>query len=92
MTTLVLQVVRLYVKDLACNPPQLTSVQDRSLDATLCLNHADRTSTPWSGGAVLHKSSVGADVVAYIHPGGHTMPAEAGGLMTKFFKEHAGKL
>lgn len=64
------------------------AAQRLSLDAVLRLNRADRTSLPWSDGAVLHKSSLGADVAADIHPGGHTMPSNAGALMAKFFKEH----
>ena len=64
------------------------AAQRLGLDAALRLNRADRTGAPWSGTAVLHKSPVGADIVAYIHPGDHTMPADAGALMVKFFKEH----
>jgi hypothetical protein len=37
---------------------------------------------------VLHPSAIGADVAAYVHPGDHTMPADAGALMVKFFKAH----
>lgn len=62
--------------------------QRLSVEVILRLNRADRTSTPWSDGAVLHKSSLDADVVAYIHPGDHTMPANAGVMMARFFKEH----
>jgi polyhydroxybutyrate depolymerase len=68
------------------------ALQRRSLDATLRLNRAGENGTPWSGGAVLHKSSVGADVVAYIHPGDHTMPSDAGAMMVRFFKEQRGKV
>ena len=65
------------------------SLQEVSLAAVLRLNGASRESAPWSGGAVLHKSASGADVAAYIYPGDHTMPATAGELMVKFFKDHA---
>lgn len=62
--------------------------QRQSLESTLRLDQASRTGEPWSGRyATLHKSAIGADVVAYIHPGDHTMPADAGALMVKFFKE-----
>jgi len=64
------------------------AAQRASLSATLALDKAEQTSSPWSGGAVLHKSSIGADVVAYIHPGDHTMPADTGTMMAKFFKAH----
>lgn len=62
------------------------ATQERSLLATLRLDKASVSGTPWSGGAKLHTSSIGANVVAYIHPGGHPMPADAGALITKFFK------
>jgi polyhydroxybutyrate depolymerase len=64
------------------------AAQRLSLDATLRLNGAARDSTPWSDRAVLHKSSTGADVVAYIYPGDHTMPTDAGALMASFFKAY----
>jgi polyhydroxybutyrate depolymerase len=64
------------------------AAQQLSLNAMLRLNRADPTATPWSSQAVLHKSSIGADVVAYIHHGDHTMPTDAGRMMVKFFKEH----
>jgi polyhydroxybutyrate depolymerase len=64
------------------------NLQRRSLDATLRLNRASETGTPWSGGAVLHKSTAGADVVAYIHPGDHTMPTNAGAMMARFFRDN----
>jgi polyhydroxybutyrate depolymerase len=63
------------------------AIQKPSLVATLALNQADSTGAPWSGRAVLHRSAIGADVVAYVHPGDHQMPADAGALMVKFFKE-----
>ena len=63
------------------------ATQQLSLAATLRLNQAATTGTEWSGPAKLHTSPIGADVVAYIHPGGHPMPADAGALMVKFFKD-----
>jgi polyhydroxybutyrate depolymerase len=63
--------------------------QRSSLDATLRLNQASVTGESWSGRHIkLHRSSTRADVVAYIYPGDHTMPADAGEMMVKFFKEH----
>jgi polyhydroxybutyrate depolymerase len=64
------------------------SAQRRSLDATLRLNRAGPKGTPWVDGAVLYKSSINADVVADVHPGGHTLPTNAGALMAAFFKQH----
>jgi polyhydroxybutyrate depolymerase len=65
--------------------------QRLSLQAMLRLNGASATGLTWSAGAVLHKAPSGADVAAYIHSGDHTMPGDAGALMVKFFKEHAGR-
>jgi polyhydroxybutyrate depolymerase len=65
------------------------ALQEVSLAAVLRLNGASRSSVPYSHGVVLHKSTSGADVGAYIYPGDHTMPANAGELMVKFFKDHA---
>jgi polyhydroxybutyrate depolymerase len=62
------------------------ALQERSLLATLRLDKASVSGTAWSGSARLHASSIGANVVAYIHPGGHPMPADAGALIAKFFK------
>jgi polyhydroxybutyrate depolymerase len=62
--------------------------QRLGLEAAMRLNQASRTGESWSGPYTkLHKSTIGADVVTYIHPGDHTMPADAGALMVKFFKE-----
>lgn len=63
--------------------------QQRSLQSVLRLNQADLTGQPWADGAVKHSSKVGADVVAYIHPGGHQLPADSGALMARFFKSLA---
>jgi len=65
------------------------ALQESGLAAILRLNGASREGTAWADHAVLHKSARGADVVAYIHPGDHTMPANAGELMVKFFKEYS---
>ena len=66
------------------------ATQERSLQAVLRLNQADRIGTPWDGGAVRHASKTAADVIAYIHPGGHPMPADSGVLITRFLKSVAG--
>jgi polyhydroxybutyrate depolymerase len=67
------------------------ATQQLSLAATLRLNQAAATGTEWSGGAKIHASPIGADVVAYIHSGGHPMPADAGALMVKFFRTVASR-
>jgi polyhydroxybutyrate depolymerase len=66
------------------------AAQERSLQAVLRLNQADGTGTPWDGGAVRHVSKADADVIAYIHPGGHPMPDDSGALITRFLKSVAG--
>jgi polyhydroxybutyrate depolymerase len=63
--------------------------QRLSLSAVLQLNRASRTGEPWSARyATVYPSSVGASTVAYVHPGDHTLPVDAGQLIAKFFKEH----
>lgn len=62
------------------------TAQERSLQGVLRLNQAGRSGEVWSGGTLRHASAIGADVVTYIHPGGHPMPPDAGSLMVRFFK------
>jgi polyhydroxybutyrate depolymerase len=66
------------------------AAQERSLQGVLRLNQADQAGTPWDGGAVRHASRAGADVIVYIHPGGHPMPGDSGALITRFLKSVAG--
>jgi polyhydroxybutyrate depolymerase len=61
------------------------AAQQLSLRSVLRLNKATVTAEAWSGGAERHASSIGADVITYIHPGGHAMPDDAGALIAKFF-------
>jgi polyhydroxybutyrate depolymerase len=63
--------------------------QQWTINAVLRLDKASADAAPWSGDARLHASPSGTDVVAYIHPGGHPMPADAGALMARFFKSTA---
>lgn len=63
--------------------------QQLSLAAVLRLDKADSDGATWAGEARKHVSTIGADVVSYIHPGGHPMPADTGALMVRFFKEVA---
>jgi polyhydroxybutyrate depolymerase len=66
--------------------------QQLSLRGVLRLNGAAADAAAWSGGATKHASPSGADVITYIHPGGHPMPDDAGTLIVKFFKSVAGSL
>jgi polyhydroxybutyrate depolymerase len=63
--------------------------QQVSLAAVLRLDKADPDGAAWAGDAKKHVSSIGADVISYIHPGGHPMPADTGALMVRFFKDVA---
>lgn len=65
------------------------AAQQRSLTSLLRLNQAGAEGQAWRGDAKLHSSRGGADVVAYLHPGGHAMPADAGALVVQFFKSVA---
>ena len=62
------------------------AAQQLSLSGVLKLNQAAVAGAAWEGPARLHSSSNGADVVTYIHPGGHALPNDAGALMVRFFK------
>lgn len=63
--------------------------QQLSLAAVLRLDNADPDGAAWAGDAKKHVSTIGADVISYIHPGGHPMPADTGALMVRFFKDVA---
>lgn len=67
------------------------AAQQLSLRGVLRLNHAEADGVAWAGGAERHSSAIGADVITYIHPGGHPMPEDAGALMARFFKSVASK-
>ncbi len=60
--------------------------QERSLRSVVRLNQASESPEPWFAGATIRRSRAGADVVAYIHEGGHQLPDDAGTLMVRFFK------
>ena len=64
------------------------AAQRRTITAVLQLDRADTAGMPWNGGARLHSSAIGADVVTYVHPGAHPMPRDAASLVAKFFKAH----
>jgi polyhydroxybutyrate depolymerase len=66
------------------------AAQQLSLRGVLRLDGASADATAWSGGATKHASQSGADVITYIHPGGHPMPDDSGALIVKFFKSVAG--
>lgn len=62
------------------------AAQMRSLEAMLRLNQANAKAARWEGALEIHRSPIHADVVAYLHAGGHQLPADSGALIVKFFK------
>jgi len=64
--------------------------QQLMMDALRKLNGCGE-GQPWEGqnGCTLYPSASGTPLVTFIHPGGHVFPAEAPGLIVKFFKETA---
>jgi polyhydroxybutyrate depolymerase len=68
------------------------ALQQWSLDGVLKINHVEQADHEWIGNARRHAplgDSRGAEVIAYVHSGGHPLPSDAGELMVKFFKEIA---
>jgi polyhydroxybutyrate depolymerase len=63
-------------------------MQKRMIERVKELNGCEATGTEWAKGCTLYKSSKGAPVVTFIHPGTHAYPAEAPALIVKFFQEH----
>ncbi|MBS7562925.1 esterase [Mucilaginibacter sp. Bleaf8] len=50
------------------------------------LNECQITGQPYGDWATFYSSAVGAPVVVYQHPGGHTYPREADAVVVRFFK------
>ncbi len=61
--------------------------QKQTMQAVRRLNGCEETGKEWAKGCTLYPSATGTPFVAYVHPGGHTLPAEAPELIVKFFKE-----
>ena len=61
------------------------TMQQRTIEGVLRLDQAKMNGEPWLGGAELHRSKV-AEVVTYVHPGAHPLPANAAEVVTQFFK------
>ena len=62
------------------------ATQQRNITNILRLNQCDTTGTPWSGGALIHRSKVGADTVVDVYHGGHPLPPDAAALVARFFQ------
>lgn len=63
------------------------ALQRRTMDAVIRLDQAEVKGEPWVGGAYMHQSPV-ADVVTYVHPGAHPLPADASDVVTRFFRNY----
>ena len=60
-------------------------LQRRTIAAVIDLNQAATVGEDWYGGARLHDSPI-ADVVTYVYPGAHPLPANASDVVTRFFR------
>jgi len=63
--------------------------QEKTIAAVRKINGCEPEGKPWDKNCTLYPSTTGTPVIAYIHPGGHVVPAAAPGLIVKFFKEVA---
>jgi polyhydroxybutyrate depolymerase len=70
--------------------------QEKSMELIRQLNGCEANGQPLAKGAKLLSDTIycsksGTPFVSIIHPGGHEVPNAAGGLIVRFFKEHAKK-
>lgn len=63
--------------------------QKRSMEFVLRLNRCDTKGTTQDKELTFYQSKVGADVLAYIYPGAHALPQNAGAVIVKFFKDYS---
>jgi len=61
--------------------------QERTIAAVRKINGCEVEGKSWARDCTIYPSKTGTPVVAYIHAGGHVVPAEAPELIVKFFKE-----
>jgi polyhydroxybutyrate depolymerase len=61
--------------------------QERTITAVREINGCEPDGKPWAKNCTIYPSKMGTPVIAYIHPGGHVVPAAAPELIVKFFKE-----
>jgi len=61
--------------------------QEKTIDAVRKTNGCEAEGKPWAKDCTLYPSKTGTPVIAYIHAGGHVVPAAAPELIVKFFKE-----
>lgn len=61
--------------------------QERTIAAVRKINGCEAEGKPWAKDCRIYPSKTSTPVIAYIHPGGHVVPAAAPELIAKFFKE-----
>jgi polyhydroxybutyrate depolymerase len=61
--------------------------QERTIAAVRKINVCEAEGKPWAKDCTMYESKTGTPVIAYIHSGGHVVPAAAPELIVKFFKE-----
>jgi polyhydroxybutyrate depolymerase len=61
--------------------------QENTIAAVRKINGCEAEGRPWDKDCTLYPSKTGTPVIAYIHSGGHVVPAAAPALIVKFFKE-----
>jgi polyhydroxybutyrate depolymerase len=61
--------------------------QEKTIAAVRKINGCESEGKPWAKDCTLYPSKTGTPVIAYIHSGGHVVPAAAPELIVKFFKE-----
>lgn len=63
--------------------------QQQAITNVKRVNQCAAPGEPWEKVCTRYASPIGAPLVTYIHPGGHTFPREAPPLIVAFFKQHA---
>lgn len=61
--------------------------QEKTIAAVRKINGCEPEGNPWAKDCTIYQSKTGTPVIAYIHSGGHVVPAAAPALIVKFFKE-----
>jgi polyhydroxybutyrate depolymerase len=61
--------------------------QEKTIATVRKINGCEAEGELWDKNCTLYPSKTGTPVIAYIHPGGHVVPAAGPELIVKFFKE-----
>ena len=73
------------------DPTVLFRDQRDAIETARRVNHATDGGASCGTGCTLYGSSTNAQVIAWIHPGGHEYPAGTSDGIAKFFRDHPGK-